>query len=522
MWLSSFTPTKDCSQLAKHSSIPRERIRVGIMLLEDFETEFSTPLPPNYDKDGITAVIQLSDAPDNSETQQHFEILRKRLGGRRFQFGSDDDSFTLEYFSDNNDFIMHKVPWRRCTPNPSLVQKRLTKAKSIVGPADLYNSLRTFESSAGRALKPGETAALSYYSAKKLQTVSYYWKGAAILGTLLWWRARRTFKLPFWRVPKDPSAFNVFPHRSMPFLRGSAANYAWYGQRLGLYLALSTPIGFLLGMSSATMSQVIGIKEDPRTQELIRETRQKMQERIAQGRPVSGQLGRSSPPRRRLPEGQGSQAASEPGYDDSNTNTTTDTNILNDTQMRTRDRRQQPSDQQIHQPNPLSSPISSYPNNKNNLVTSPAPTTVTATPTAFPTAPQFPGMTTPTPPQQQATTSSMHPPPLPLQHHHGTASVNNPSPNNEPKPPHTLLPNNNNKNNKNDFPAPALLHLVFPMQTTTAVTRPTTSLLPFPLKKVKRLWRSSRLNASLMRCLSGNGRVRVMGMVLVEGLGVDD
>ncbi|KKY27001.1 hypothetical protein UCRPC4_g01348 [Phaeomoniella chlamydospora] len=122
-----------------------------------------------------------------------------------------------------------------------------------------------------------------------MQTIEWYARGAGVLGALLWWRGRKTFKFPMWQAPKDPSVYNVFPTKRMPILTGARARYAWYAQRFTLYMALAVPLGIVIGNSAGTMTQVEGMKTDIRTQELIRQMRQRSHERqrIGQNPPTT-------------------------------------------------------------------------------------------------------------------------------------------------------------------------------------------------------------------------------------------
>ena len=278
------------------------------------------------------------------------DAIRRTLRPGSIYFKSTVESFTLGYMFQNRP-VIRTIPWRNCTPDPSITKKWFTRRNGGLAVKDLYNSVSTFEEGTQRPLNDEEMSAFAYYSGKKLQTVSYYWKGAAIVGTLLWWRQRATFKVPFLRVPKDPSRFDVFPHRAMPLLRGPLARATWMSQRLGIYLFLAVPCGFLFGLSSGTAAQVIGIKNDPRTQGLVKQAADRMRERIAAGQPVAGQIGRRGPPRRGQalpppPTPQNAQNGSNENPDyyspTPGASPSTDTGVLNDAQMRTRDRKQQP------------------------------------------------------------------------------------------------------------------------------------------------------------------------------------
>ena len=267
-----------------------------------------------------------------------------------------------------NGTVFNNVSWQACGPEPRLSMKWMSKGFRGVMLAEMRSTAMRFEEAAGRHLTDEEVGAFVYYSSKKFQTVSNYWKSAAILAGLMWWRGRKTFKMPMWRVPKDPSRYDYFPHRSMPLLQGRKANIAWYLQRCGLYIGLAVPVGAMLGFSSGTAKQVAGIQHDPRTQVVYKAWRREIDAERAQMRETLKQDGRAGQPgyqkRPGFPPQQQQQQRSEQtqqqqsqqqnpqgGFGDySNASAQSDTGILTDSQTRSRDRRQQVSSQSSSDP----------------------------------------------------------------------------------------------------------------------------------------------------------------------------
>lgn len=241
-----------------------------------------------------------SAGPEDEENRRDRIFNTLKGNSHNVFYENGQDSYTLGYLY-NNRLVLHTIPWRTCAPDPSLVKKQFWANMEAVGGyrrvavTDLVNNMRVLEHGATRPMTDDEVAAVSYYTARKLQTFDNYWKGGAIVGTLLWYRRRKSLKIPCWWPPKDLSRYNSFPHPRMPIVTGQNAQKLWYAQRLGLYTCLGIFFGGGFGVSSGARAVGEGIRHDPRTQDLFNTYKEKMLERRARGEPLAGQIGQLGP-----------------------------------------------------------------------------------------------------------------------------------------------------------------------------------------------------------------------------------
>jgi hypothetical protein len=220
----------------------------------------------------------------------------------------------------------------------------------------VIDTIRGAENLAHRPLTQTEAEGFAYHASKRTlysfaSSISALW-----IGSLFAIHGRKTMKFPF-RKPQPLERYDNFPNRWLPVLRGNYARIAWQITRFNVYTILSLALIAPVYSSMGDTAMMVGLYRDPRTHEVtkgvaaaLKNTNGRLQ-RHASNRPTAST--KPTPDAGDTQDDHGFYSSSEQGAandfaygkdysgDTAYTDGTSDTGLLGDSQVKSRDARQQ-------------------------------------------------------------------------------------------------------------------------------------------------------------------------------------
>lgn len=195
-----------------------------------------------------------------------------------------------------------------------------TKALCFGGPSStavsgtlLIDMIRGTENASGRQITQEEAEGIAFYGSRRMLTM-YFGQVAAIgLGVGAAWFGRKTMKFPF-RSPKPMEAYEAFPMRRLPMLKGQFAKTMWHITRANVYIVMWLFLTNPLFRSMADTRMTVGLYQDRRTHGLTEELRGKF-DRLKSNR----ESGAARQPVPQPQKQQGQDDASPAAFDDRQT-----------------------------------------------------------------------------------------------------------------------------------------------------------------------------------------------------------
>ncbi|KAL9022510.1 MAG: hypothetical protein Q9185_000417 [Variospora sp. 1 TL-2023] len=245
---------------------------------------------------------------------------------------------------------------------------RLPKPLPVLGPLFGFNEtlmarvsaqkLENHPKPTGRSLTQKETEAIMYHSYKAMAITSYGNPMAFGFGLYRTYTTQDTYRFPFYGALKTEDGFwNGQRIRIMgqDLIEGARARLGVHIFRGGVYCFLSYTLGSLFVASYAATVAAVGELRDPRMQDLLKATREKLKQDMAASQPTrrprdsTGQ-GNMSPAElwKRHRQGIGAQDDASPSANTDNYGESTaesTTGIMSDVRMRTQETREQASPQ---------------------------------------------------------------------------------------------------------------------------------------------------------------------------------
>ncbi|KAH9886545.1 hypothetical protein F4778DRAFT_758202 [Xylariomycetidae sp. FL2044] len=124
---------------------------------------------------------------------------------------------------------------------------------------------------AGRPLAGHEAEAISEHAANSVRMLAYAQPVTLMLAAGFAWAGRKTLKFPFYKPNLKKIKPYVFPHKSMPLLRGTSAVVAWHALRFAAYAPLTFFASSLFFYSMADSGFQAHVLRDRRTSSLVYE-----------------------------------------------------------------------------------------------------------------------------------------------------------------------------------------------------------------------------------------------------------
>ena len=217
------------------------------------------------------------------------------------------------------------------------------------------DSIRAAEDLVGRPLSQIEAEGFALHASRRTLYSTASTISAIGIGCGLSVFNRHLMKFPF-RKPQPLERYNNFPNKWLPVLTGNYARIMWHITRVNLYIGLCFLLLSPLYSSMGDSAMMVGLYRDQRTQEVAKsmaEALKKSQGMIRRMRSNKAQAAGGPPPTANdAPEEDSFHQSSEGGAandygnardfsgDTAYTDGTTDTGLLGDSQMRTREREQ--------------------------------------------------------------------------------------------------------------------------------------------------------------------------------------
>ena len=220
----------------------------------------------------------------------------------------------------------------------------------------VIDTIRGAENLAHRPLTQTEAEGYAYYASRRTMYSFASSFSALWIGSLFAIYGRKTMKFPF-RKSQPLERYDNFPNRWLPVLRGNYARIAWQITRFNVYTILSLALIAPVYSSMGDSAMMVGLYRDQRTHEVtkgmaaaLKNTNGRLQ-RHSSNRPAA-----STKPTPDAGDTQGDHgfygsseqgAANDFAYgedysgDTAYTDGTTDTGLLGDSQVKSRDAQQQ-------------------------------------------------------------------------------------------------------------------------------------------------------------------------------------
>lgn len=272
------------------------------------------------------------------------------------------EAFTDEPYPSDNDPYAGSQPQTSQAGPIDVDMSKLPGPIPIVGPMlgysrariamDIKEHISLATQILKRPLNKGEVDAIAYNTANAKSLASYGCATGAALGAYQCYRTRETFRFPFFTPPADKFNPEIFGP-----LRGQTARQAWHVLRAGPYVLLVSLVGAFATNNYGALKAAVSMSQDPRLKDFNEELRRRVQERggriITQRPPPSSPR---TPTEGRAPAGGAAIPGGKSAYGDEDDmsptggaynydlsgdpNSTTDTGILSDSQMRGQEVRQ--------------------------------------------------------------------------------------------------------------------------------------------------------------------------------------
>ena len=133
----------------------------------------------------------------------------------------------------------------------------------------ILDMMRGAENMAGRPLSQTEAEGYACHASRRTMYSFATTISALGIGTGMAIYGRSTMKFPF-RKPKPLEGYNNFPNRSLPVLRGGYAQAAWHITRTNVYILLSLALLAPLYSSMGDSAMMVGLYRDTRTHEITK------------------------------------------------------------------------------------------------------------------------------------------------------------------------------------------------------------------------------------------------------------
>jgi hypothetical protein len=217
----------------------------------------------------------------------------------------------------------------------------------------VIDTIRGAENLANRPLTQTEAEGYAHHASRRTLYSFASSTSAVWIGSIFAVYGRKTMKFPF-RKPQPLERYNNFPNRWLPLLRGNYARIAWQITRFNVYTILSLALIAPIYSSMGDSAMMVGLYRDQRTHEVtkgmaaaLKNTNGRLQ------RHASNRSGAVQRPH------QASETGDDDGFytpeksaantygngknysgDTTYTDGTTDTSLLGDSQMQSREARQ--------------------------------------------------------------------------------------------------------------------------------------------------------------------------------------